>query len=188
MRTYRCKKVTSSWLLGTKPAHLEILLGDPNRTEENLPSFIQDDGLIKDVKDGLRCLIDPAIVTRSDLVNSSAVAASRPRVLLSQQAIGLPVRIISAMLTRLRSPPETPPMYSLPTFQRFSPAARPKFPPPVRHSSKRRMPRLTPLHPLKHQNKSSSHPSTPSQFSPQATPHLFHNLQTSQAYPPKPSS
>ena len=53
---------------------------------------------------------------RSDLVNSRAVAASRPRVLLSQHAIGLPARAISAMLTRLRSPPETPLMYSLPTL------------------------------------------------------------------------
>jgi len=36
--------------------------------------------------------------------------------LLSQAQMGLPATIISAMLKRLRSPPDTPRIKSLPTF------------------------------------------------------------------------
>ena len=45
---------------------------------------------------------------RRDLTNSNAVALSKPLVLLSQHCRGLPPNAASAMLTRFRSPPDTP--------------------------------------------------------------------------------
>ena len=45
-----------------------------------------------------------------------AVALSRPLVLLSQHWSGLPPKLASAMLTRLRSPPDTPRTKSFPTL------------------------------------------------------------------------
>ena len=59
---------------------------------------------------------DTLLAIRRALVNSKAVAASRPRVLLSQQAMGLPASAISAMLTRFLSPPDTPRTKSFPTL------------------------------------------------------------------------
>lgn len=51
-----------------------------------------------------------------DLQNSMALAESRPRVELSHICKGAPESTASAMVTRLRSPPETPRMKSLPTL------------------------------------------------------------------------
>ena len=48
--------------------------------------------------------------------NSTALALSSPRVLLSQHCSVLPLSIASAMLTRFRSPPDTPLISSLPTL------------------------------------------------------------------------
>lgn len=53
------------------------------------------------------------------LQNSTALAASRPLVELSQHWSGAPERAASMMETRLRSPPETPRTNSLPTKGRM---------------------------------------------------------------------
>src|SRR5271169_1960965 len=56
---------------------------------------------------------------RNDFTKSNAVEESRPRVVLSQQHIEPREIIISAIETRLRSPPETPRIRSLPPRRVF---------------------------------------------------------------------
>ncbi len=53
------QEVACSLTRWTIPAHgLEILLGDSGGAEEDLSSFIENDGFVEDIEDGLRCLVD----------------------------------------------------------------------------------------------------------------------------------
>ncbi|GJD02344.1 hypothetical protein ColKHC_11169 [Colletotrichum higginsianum] len=118
------QEVARRLALGAFPAHaLKVGLGGAGRAEVDLAALVQDDGLVEEVVDGLAGLMATALALpaksearRSDWTNLSAVAESRPRVLLSHAHMGEPASIISAMLTRFRSPPETPRTKSLPTL------------------------------------------------------------------------
>ena len=57
-----------------------------------------------------------SVIARIAFAHSSAVEASKPRVLLSQQKIEPLVAMHSIMETRFRSPPETPRTNSFPTL------------------------------------------------------------------------
>jgi hypothetical protein len=111
------------------------------RSVEYLAAFVDDHDLVEEVVDTFTSLVPGNNVVRNTLkvrsknayrdtnvvcpktsvitlklfAKSRAVDASRPRVELSQHCTRARVAIISAILTRLRSPPETPRTNSLPT-------------------------------------------------------------------------